>query len=705
MPSPADDRMDALSEAIVNLLRRMERIESRLSRLESVNGISEPEPLRSRPTPAETPAAPEPPRVSAPPPPPAQGELPVPSFASTPPSQKTNEARQLETRMGLTWINRVATLTLIFAAAFFFKYAVDNQWIGETGRVVLGVLAGFATVCGGEFLWRKGHRVYAQGITATGLAVLYLSFFAAFGFYQLIPQGLAFVLMAVTVAFGGALAIRYMAPAVSILALVGGYLTPLLLSTHEDRPWVFFGYLLLLNAGAMLVARAQRWRSIEALAVPAAVVLYLLWFFERFQSEKQLVATVFVLAFYALFAFVETPVLFGVFQAFASLMIFAISPSGSPVYLGLLLLLAASGIAVAERRGWDSALLVAFGAFWCFAGWYALPGPAERLERILIALTAGFLIFLTWAAWRILLRSTELRAQHLAVVALNGAAYFGLCYRLLDPDYHAYLGLLAVALAGVHLALGMRVWKTRPAEQRDVRTVLLLIGVALAFLTLAVPIQFAGYRITMAWAAEGAALAWIGVRAGSRRLVYCSLAVFGLTLARLHFVDAWIYSGASAYRTIANTRFLTFAIVATCLWLSARWIWTGLARMAPYVAGHSVLLWALIMEVIGWAERNAAPANVANVTSVGVSVLLAVYGVLLIGSGVLMHFDVNRLLGLGLLAFVVLKLYFCNVWQLVRIYRVIAFGFLGILLLVASFLYSRYRTTVERWWRDDESPS
>jgi len=64
---------------------------------------------------------------------------------------------------------------------------------------------------------------------------------------------------------------------------------------------------------------------------------------------------------------------------------------------------------------------------------------------------------------------------------------------------------------------------------------------------------------------------------------------------------------------------------------------------------------------------------------------------------------VNRLLGLLLLAGVVVKLYLSDVWVLDRIYRVIAFGFLGILLLLTSFLYSRYRTKIDDWWKDDST--
>jgi uncharacterized membrane protein len=80
---------------------------------------------------------------------------------------------------------------------------------------------------------------------------------------------------------------------------------------------------------------------------------------------------------------------------------------------------------------------------------------------------------------------------------------------------------------------------------------------------------------------------------------------------------------------------------------------------------------------------------------------MAFYALALVTAGVLARSRVNRLLGLGLLAAVVLKLYLYDVWLLRRIYRVTAFAVLGVLLLLTSYLYSRYRATIEAWWKDD----
>jgi len=93
------------------------------------------------------------------------------------------------------------------------------------------------------------------------------------------------------------------------------------------------------------------------------------------------------------------------------------------------------------------------------------------------------------------------------VLSLNAVAYYGAVYKLLTVDYHAYLGLFTVALGGLYVALGVELWRQAPAERRDERPVLLTLGVALTLITLAAPIQFTAYRITIGWAVEAAALA------------------------------------------------------------------------------------------------------------------------------------------------------------------------------------------------------
>jgi hypothetical protein len=207
----------------------------------------------------------------------------------------------------------------------------------------------------------------------------------------------------------------------------------------------------------------------------------------------------------------------------------------------------------------------------------------------------------------------------------------------------------------------------------------------------------------MVWALEAAALGWIGAKLEQRRATQGAIAIFALVLLRLFFLDSWMYAAPGDYRAFANARFATFVLAAACFWIVARWMAGGVLALPVYVAGHLVVMWGMGLEVTGWAARTASPENFANVRSAALSVLMAAYAVLLVGLGVFTGTLVNRALGLGLIAAVVIKLYLHDVWRLGLFYRMAAFAALGALLLAMSFLYSRFRPAIESWWRERRS--
>ena len=715
MPGPDSARMDALTEAIVRLLKRVEQIEHRLARLDPqppAGDFSQPsqaQPLQAAPPSAEPPVVPV-----MPPPLPVAERIEVsrpepltspaaPAFARSGEPAADADHPRLEPRVGLTWINRTGVITLIIGVAFFFKYAIDNQWIGETGRVALGVLAGLAAVAAGDVLWRRGQKIFAQGICGLGVGILYLSFYATFGFYHLLPQAAAFILMAMVTALAGALALRYGAVAIAALGMLGGYSTPVLLSTGQDAPWTLFSYIFLIDLGAIAIARPRRWRALDLLAFLATTILYMAWFTTWFHPEKHVVATAAALAFYALFAFAGTSGTFYAVQVFAGVALAAIWQDATP-YLVLSLLVGAAGLVIADQARRPVAATFSFVTFWGAYGlWRSSNGKPEETLPIFMLLTVAFAMYLAWAPVQLLVRRAAVRTQHLAVMALNGAAYFAYTYLLLESRYKAWLGLLAAAVAAVHLLLGMEFWKRQPAAGRDTRPALLALGIALSFLTLAVPIQFTGFSITISWALEAAALVWIGRRTGESRLLVAALAVYLFVFFRLYIFDAW---GPAAGRTLlVNSRMLTFAVSAVSFWLGAWWLRTmRSAAAASYVMGHGIMLSICLLEFGDWAARAVSVENHASLLAIGISILMALYAVLLVAIGVGYRSALDRILGLGLIGMVVLKLYLYDVWEASRLFRTAAFVGLGVLLLLTSYLYSRFRPAIETWWKDEEAP-
>jgi uncharacterized membrane protein len=175
---------------------------------------------------------------------------------------------RLESRVGLTVLNRVGAITLAIGIIFFFKYAVDSRWIGAAGRVTLGITAGFAMILASEALRKRSQHsslpaqdesIFTQGIAGCGLATIYVSLYASFAYYELILKSAGFFLLVAASVLAIMLSIRYASPAIAALGFTGGLLTALLLHSGRTEVWLDFFYLLLLGGSAIVLAVRQNW--------------------------------------------------------------------------------------------------------------------------------------------------------------------------------------------------------------------------------------------------------------------------------------------------------------------------------------------------------------------------------------------------------------------------------------------------------------
>lgn len=681
--TPEDrNRLEAITAALARMVRRQTDLEERLARIESALRLPPPV-THAEPKPPPEPA-PSPPEMVHPPAP-----LPLATLAAQP----EPDSRKLETAFGLTWFSRIGAVTVVLALAFFFEYAFENHWITESGRIGLGLACGAVLLFAGERLWRVAQRTFAQALTAAGIAFFYLSVWAAFALYHLTGQTPAFGLMVLVTAGAGALALRYEGLAIAVLALSVGYATPLLLEV-ERHPWFVLSYALLLNVAAAAAARVRRWRWLEALALAGTAILYAVQLPVSPSVAGRWLNTLFLCLYYAQFAAAPVQPVFVAAQVLAGLALMEVwAPAAGALVPALGI--AVAGLVVADRRLWAAAVPASFAGFWvAYALWRSGSPETVSVLAPFLLLTVSFGMFLAWPLWLGVYRRRALRLPDLAVMALDAAVYFTAGYRLLETAYGAYEGLLAVGAACLVALAARLLWNW------DSRGALLAAGTAWALLVLAAPIQFVGYRITLAWSLEAAAIAWIGMRLEQRRALYLSGGVFVLALLRLAVVDSMMYASPGSYRELANARFLVFLVSALSFWAAAWW-----TRREPrfailaYLGGHAVMLWGLILETVGWAERTAAPENIGSVISTSISVLVAAYAVVLVAGGVVQRSAPTRVLGVGLIGLVVVKLYLYDVWLLGLFYRMAAFAILGVLLLLMSYFYSRFRSSVETWWR------
>jgi uncharacterized membrane protein len=219
-------------------------------------------------------------------------------------AQERSKSRgDLEALIGGNWFNRIGIIAISFGVAFFLKYAFDNQWIGPWGRVLIGVAIGLGFLIGGERL-RPRYQNYAYGLTGGGILILYLSIYAAYAFFTepLIGQFPAFICMAIVTATASLLSARYSALPIAFLGLIGGFLTPILLSTKVDNEVGLFSYIVLLDVGVLALAYSKQWRSLNYSAFTATVLMFAGWMITWYAPEKLWTTIFFMTLFFVIFS-------------------------------------------------------------------------------------------------------------------------------------------------------------------------------------------------------------------------------------------------------------------------------------------------------------------------------------------------------------------------------------------------------------------
>ena len=159
-----------------------------------------------------------------------------------------------ESLIGVKLFSAIAGIALVIAAVFFLRYSVEHGWLQPPIRVLIGIAVAVALLVTCELKAARQYPVTANALDAAAIAILFATFFAAHVLWNLIPSVAAFVLLAVVTATAVLLSIRRDSLFIAVLGLLGGFATPALLSTGENRPIPLFAYLMLLNVGLALVA-------------------------------------------------------------------------------------------------------------------------------------------------------------------------------------------------------------------------------------------------------------------------------------------------------------------------------------------------------------------------------------------------------------------------------------------------------------------
>jgi uncharacterized membrane protein len=224
----------------------------------------------------------------------------VPAFATAAnaPKPPQDEPKQsLENKIGSQWFARIGILALLLGVAGVLKLAIDNHWIHPTplSKTIAGLLLGAGVVLWSEHLRRKGYAAFSYSLKAVGTGVLYLTLWAAFHLWGLLPAPVALVLMIGVTAWNATMAWLQDAELLAAYALVGAFLSPALLGQGGNHEVFLFTYIFAIDAAVLWLLTRKPWQRLLLGSFPATALYFTGWYSEWFTKEAAAVTTLFVL--------------------------------------------------------------------------------------------------------------------------------------------------------------------------------------------------------------------------------------------------------------------------------------------------------------------------------------------------------------------------------------------------------------------------
>ena len=393
-------------------------------------------------------------------------------------------------------------------------------------------------------------------------------------------------------------------------------------------------------------------------------------------------------------------------------------------------------LGVSFFRKWPRLNLATFvGTAINFLGWFSAYYTPALLAPTLMFCIITSVIFLVAQVARAIVANTKADE---ADYVLMGAGAFSLAfmgYYLLNPEYHNVLGFASVVVAVVYMVFAFMVNKSNPTDKA---LNIFLPGLAVVFLSIAVPMQFSGSWIAIAWFVESCFLYFIASTIANRGFQVMGLIVYilgFLDLMTLYFYRMQKLYGETMFTPLFNTTFGIFLVSIISAYIIA-YIYYKYGSIdleirkrgitAFVIIANILSLWALTDQIITYysvesnklvkayevkreesskysngydtsAQSNQDSQNYYasltrnnNISNTLTSILWTLYAMILTTIGFTARLLSFRRLGLALFIITAFKV-LINVWSLGELYRIISFIAFGAIALTASFIYIKYK--------------
>ena len=198
---------------------------------------------------------------------------------------------------------KIGVIILFFGVSFLVKFAADRGMVPVELRLA-AVTAGAIALLGVGWRLRERRAQYALVLQGGGVGILYLTIFAAFRLYDLIPAPLTFGLLVATCALSSALAVLQDSRTLAVLGVSGGFLAPILASTGSGSHVALFSYYALLNAGIVGIAWFRTWRVLNLVGFAFTFVIGASWGARFYQPEYFATTEPFLILFFVMYSLI-----------------------------------------------------------------------------------------------------------------------------------------------------------------------------------------------------------------------------------------------------------------------------------------------------------------------------------------------------------------------------------------------------------------
>jgi len=658
-----------------------------------------------------------------------------------------------EYAVATNWLVRIGVVIVVIGVIFFLDYTSTRGWLGPMGKVAISLLTGSALLAVGIRLLGRRYHLIAQGLLGAGLAVWYAGLFAAANLYGLIGTGTAFLLMACVTVGAGIMAVRFNSMLVAILGIIGGYGTPIMLSTEAVNFPGFFGYMLVLGCGVFGIAHRRNWHLLNALAFVATYVLASLSLYDAYEPSLFWQVFPFLTAFFVLFS--TTVFIYQLRHGQPSSLIdLLMLVLNALIYFGLMYPLIDKSFATE----WNAALTLGLGAFYTAHLYLFLlrKGQDRGLALGFIGLASFFLIItlplllsdqwltLCWSVQALILlwMANKLDSRFLqhTACALYVIIFVRFLYLDLDSSFHgalpADISLLqygrillsrlisfGVPIASVAAAMRLMRKPIAPAQDlhlnpgNDIKPLFtpslgfIAAGVLLFVMTFCY-LHLELYRtfryvwdplrlpmLTLLWVV--ATLVLLRLYAGYKHPAFMLLTFLftGGVIIKLLAVDLR-YWGVDMGRFLyqpdyrfmdAGLRLLDFGIILALFLYAFRLFLRG-QQDGDRKAGRffGYSSVALLLLYTTFEVNTFLQHFLPGMRAGGLSVFWGLFALGLVTGGLVYRVRPLRLAGLAFFSIVVLKVFFSDLAQLDPLYKIFAFTLLGVVLLAGAFVYLRF---------------